>query len=98
MKYGVDEDVCTGDHACIRLSGCPTLTLKDSPDPLRVDAVLDGDRPQAGQQLLEQRPPPEIVDDQLVFDQRSVGDSAHRFRRSQPALRQETAGDRTVAE
>ena len=26
VKYGVDEDVCTGDHACIRLSGCPTLT------------------------------------------------------------------------
>jgi indolepyruvate ferredoxin oxidoreductase alpha subunit len=35
VKYGVDEDVCTGDHACIRLSGCPTLTLKDNPDPLR---------------------------------------------------------------
>ena len=35
VKYGVDEDVCTGDHACIRLSGCPTLTLKDNPDPLQ---------------------------------------------------------------
>ena len=22
-RFGVDEDVCTGDHACIRLSGCP---------------------------------------------------------------------------
>ncbi|HXD42016.1 MAG TPA: indolepyruvate ferredoxin oxidoreductase subunit alpha, partial [Ramlibacter sp.] len=32
VKYGVDEDVCTGDHACIRLSGCPTLTIKDNPD------------------------------------------------------------------
>ncbi len=45
VKYGVDEDVCTGDHACIRLSGCPTLTLKDNPDPLKVDpvaTVLDG--------------------------------------------------------
>jgi indolepyruvate ferredoxin oxidoreductase alpha subunit len=39
VKYGVDEDVCTGDHACIRLSGCPTLALKDNPDPLRVDPV-----------------------------------------------------------
>jgi indolepyruvate ferredoxin oxidoreductase alpha subunit len=39
VKYGVDEDVCTGDHACIRLSGCPTLTLKDNPDPLKVDPV-----------------------------------------------------------
>jgi indolepyruvate ferredoxin oxidoreductase alpha subunit len=45
VKYGVDEDVCTGDHACIRLSGCPTLTLKDNPDPLRLDpvaTVIDG--------------------------------------------------------
>ena len=39
VKYGVDEDVCTGDHACIRLSGCPTLTLKDNPDPLKLDPV-----------------------------------------------------------
>ena len=30
-KYGVDEDVCNGDHACIRLSGCPTLTLEGQP-------------------------------------------------------------------
>ena len=45
VKYGVDEDVCTGDHACIRLSGCPTLTIRDNPDPLRVDpiaTVIDG--------------------------------------------------------
>ena len=45
VKYGVDEDVCTGDHACIRLSGCGTLTLKDNPDPLKVDpvaVVIDG--------------------------------------------------------
>jgi indolepyruvate ferredoxin oxidoreductase, alpha subunit len=39
VKYGVDEDVCNGDHACIRLSGCPTLTLKDNPDPLKDDPV-----------------------------------------------------------
>ena len=39
VKYGVDEDVCNGDHACMRLSGCPTLTLKDNPDPLKVDPV-----------------------------------------------------------
>jgi indolepyruvate ferredoxin oxidoreductase alpha subunit len=45
VKYGVDEDTCTGDHSCIRLSGCPTLTLKDNPDPLRRDpvaTVIDG--------------------------------------------------------
>ncbi|MCX7962750.1 MAG: indolepyruvate ferredoxin oxidoreductase subunit alpha, partial [Burkholderiales bacterium] len=27
VRFGVDEDVCTGDHSCIRLSGCPTLTI-----------------------------------------------------------------------
>jgi len=35
QRFGVDEDLCTGDHSCIRLSGCPSLTLRDSPDPLR---------------------------------------------------------------
>ncbi len=34
-RYGVDEDTCTGDHSCVRLSGCPTLTVKDSGDPLK---------------------------------------------------------------
>ncbi len=38
-KYGVDDEICTGDHSCIRLSGCPSLTLKPSPDPLRSDPV-----------------------------------------------------------
>ena len=38
-RYGVDEDTCTGDHSCIRLSGCPTLTVKDTKDPLRTQPV-----------------------------------------------------------
>jgi indolepyruvate ferredoxin oxidoreductase alpha subunit len=38
-RYGVDDEVCTGDHSCIRLSGCPSLTVKDNPDPLRQDPV-----------------------------------------------------------
>jgi indolepyruvate ferredoxin oxidoreductase alpha subunit len=38
-RYGVDEEICTGDHSCIRLSGCPSLTVKPSPDPLRTDPV-----------------------------------------------------------
>jgi len=45
VKYGVDEDTCSGDHSCIRLSGCPTLSVKQGSDPLRVDpvaTVLDG--------------------------------------------------------
>ncbi len=38
-RFGVDEDVCTGDHSCIRLNGCPSLTIKDTTDPLRRDPV-----------------------------------------------------------
>jgi indolepyruvate ferredoxin oxidoreductase, alpha subunit len=38
-RFGVDEDVCTGDHSCIRLSGCPSLTVKPTSDPLRTDPV-----------------------------------------------------------
>jgi indolepyruvate ferredoxin oxidoreductase alpha subunit len=38
-RYGVDEDVCTGDHACIRLSGCPSLSVKRTSDPLKDDPV-----------------------------------------------------------
>ena len=38
-RFGVDPDTCTGDHSCIRLSGCPSLTIKRNPDPLRQDPV-----------------------------------------------------------
>jgi indolepyruvate ferredoxin oxidoreductase alpha subunit len=38
-RFGVDEDICTGDHACIRLSGCPSLSTKPSRDPLKPDPV-----------------------------------------------------------
>ena len=38
-RFNVDEDVCTGDHSCIRLSGCPSLTIKESSDPLKKDPV-----------------------------------------------------------
>ena len=38
-RFGVDEDVCSGDHSCIRLSGCPSLTVKAASDPLKVDPV-----------------------------------------------------------
>jgi indolepyruvate ferredoxin oxidoreductase alpha subunit len=39
-KFGVDADTCTGDHSCIRLSGCPSLSIKSNPDPLRSDPVV----------------------------------------------------------
>jgi len=38
-RFGVDSDTCTGDHSCIRLSGCPSLSIKTNPDPLRTDPV-----------------------------------------------------------
>ena len=38
-RFGIDEDTCTGDHSCIRLSGCPSLTIKENSDPLRKDPV-----------------------------------------------------------
>jgi indolepyruvate ferredoxin oxidoreductase, alpha subunit len=43
-RFGVDEDVCTGDHACIRLSGCPSLSVKASDDPLKDDPVASIDQ------------------------------------------------------
>jgi len=39
QRFGVDEDICTGDHACIRLSGCPSLSVKHTDDPLKDDPV-----------------------------------------------------------
>ncbi len=38
-RFGVDPETCTGDHACIRISGCPSLTIASNPDPLRSDPV-----------------------------------------------------------
>lgn len=38
-RFYIDAETCTGDHGCIRLSGCPSLTIKDNPDPLRTDPV-----------------------------------------------------------
>jgi indolepyruvate ferredoxin oxidoreductase, alpha subunit len=42
-RFGIDADVCTGDHSCIRLSGCPSLTVKTNPDPLRREPVAHVD-------------------------------------------------------
>jgi indolepyruvate ferredoxin oxidoreductase, alpha subunit len=39
QRFGVDAETCTGDHSCIRLSGCPSLTIAPNPDPLRKQPV-----------------------------------------------------------
>ena len=38
-RFGIDPETCTGDHSCIRLSGCPSLTIKPNPDVLREDPI-----------------------------------------------------------
>ncbi|MGH1360680.1 MAG: thiamine pyrophosphate-dependent enzyme [Burkholderiaceae bacterium] len=38
-RFYIDPETCTGDRACIRMSGCPSLTIRHNPDPLRVDPV-----------------------------------------------------------
>ena len=43
-RFGIDEDICTGDHACIRLSGCPSLSVKQTDDPLKDDPVASIDQ------------------------------------------------------
>ena len=42
-RFGIDPDTCTGDHSCIRLSGCPSLSIKPNPDPLRRDPIAHVD-------------------------------------------------------
>ena len=42
-RFGIDAALCTGDHSCIRLSGCPSLTVKENPDPFRTDPVAHVD-------------------------------------------------------
>jgi indolepyruvate ferredoxin oxidoreductase, alpha subunit len=38
-RFGIDPDTCTGDHSCIRLSGCPSLTI--APNPERPDRARE---------------------------------------------------------
>lgn len=38
-RLGVDNDVCVGDHACMRVNGCPSLTLDDSNNKLKSTQV-----------------------------------------------------------
>lgn len=42
-RFGIDPDTCTGDHSCIRLSGCPSLSIRSNPDPLRQDPIAHVD-------------------------------------------------------
>ena len=39
VRYGIDPDVCNGDRACVRLSGCPSLTVAPASDPFAAAPV-----------------------------------------------------------
>jgi hypothetical protein len=42
QRFGIDADTCTGDHSCIRLSGCPSLTIVIGQENAAADIVNDG--------------------------------------------------------
>jgi indolepyruvate ferredoxin oxidoreductase alpha subunit len=48
VRYGVDPELCTGDHSCIDLNGCPSLTLAENPNPLRDHSVVAVDNSCSG--------------------------------------------------
>jgi indolepyruvate ferredoxin oxidoreductase alpha subunit len=43
-RFGVDAEVCVGDHSCMRLNGCPSLTLQPAADPLKSAPTAHVDR------------------------------------------------------
>jgi len=61
-RFGVDPDVCTGDKSCMRFNGCPSLTLKDNPDPLREDPVAHVDQTCVGCGLCVQACPKGVIE------------------------------------
>src|SRR4051812_10748821 len=63
-----------------------------------IAGVLVSDFAQGAQQLLEKIPAAEIINDQLVFDQRTVGDPVSRLGPVQPTVRQEPAGDSSITQ
>src|SRR4051794_31778606 len=60
--------------------------------------VLVADPLAGGQELLEQVPAAEIVDDQLVFRQRAIGERPLRLGSAEPAPREEAARNRAITE
>ncbi len=44
QKFGIDEEVCVSDHSCMRVNGCPSLTLKHTEDPLKDGPIAHIDK------------------------------------------------------
>ena len=86
-RFGVDEDTCTGDHECIRLSGCPSLTVKPNPDPLRRQPVSYVDNScvgcgNCGEVAHEAVLCPSFYKGQIVFNPNLLDRVLFRIRRS----------------
>jgi indolepyruvate ferredoxin oxidoreductase alpha subunit len=84
-RFGVDAETCTGDHACIRLSGCPSLTIKPNPDPLKIDPVAYVDNSCVGCGLCGEVAHadvlcPSFYKAQIVFNPTSWDRLVHRVR------------------
>lgn len=39
-RFGVDPLVCVGDHSCLHYNNCPSLSVRQSPNPLKRDLVV----------------------------------------------------------
>ena len=101
-KFGVDDQVCTGDHSCIRLSGCPSLTIKPNPDPLRLDPVATVDQNcvacgLCGEAAQAAALCPSFYQAEVIHNPTPVDRLLHGMRRTVIGLLQTLAGDRPPA-
>ena len=84
-RFGVDAETCTGDHACMRLSGCPSLTIKPNPDPLKRQPVSYIDNScvgcgNCGEVAHEAVLCPSFYKGQLIFNPNALDRWLHRLR------------------
>ena len=98
-RFGVDGDTCTGDHACIRLSGCPSLTIKPNSDPLKRQPVAYVDNScvgcgNCGEVAHEAVLCPSFYKGQIVYNANVFDRLLFRIRRSFIGLLQHRADDR----
>lgn len=98
-RFGVDAETCTGDHACIRLSGCPSLTIKPNPDPLKRQPVAYVDNScvgcgNCGEVAHEAVLCPSFYKGQIVYNPNVFDRLLFRIRRSFIGCLQHRADDR----
>jgi len=89
-RFGVDADTCTGDHSCIRLSGCPSLTIKPNPDPLRLDPVAHVENSCVGCGLCGEVSHAAVLCPS--FYRASIVSNAGRWEKTRTKMRQATIG------